>query len=94
MTIFWNLLLIKANETFISKSPEGFELFFTIFLNCNDQECSRLCIEIFGILSRYILLKDGPNDKEKIFLGKIVSCLEQEFENEFAVECIHNLMIN
>jgi hypothetical protein len=94
LMIFRNLLLIKANETFVCKNNHLIDLFYDCFLYNNDNEVNRLMLEIFSVLSRYIILKDNSIDKEKLFLDKIIVCLNSDFEYELGVENLHNLMMN
>lgn len=94
LMVFRNLLFIKANETFVCKNNQLIEIFYDCFLFNNDHEINKLMLEIFSVLSRYIILKDKPTDKERLFLDKIIACLNSDFEYELGVENLHNLMMN
>lgn len=94
LTIFRNLIFIKVNELFMSKYPKLVKLFYRCFLDNNDAEINRLCLEIFSVLSRYVILNEKPHAYEPRYFEKIAQTIHSETDFDLGVENLHNLMIN
>lgn len=94
LSIFRNLIFIKVNETFMNKEVKLIKLFYKCHLNSNDAEIAKSTLEIFSVLSRYIILSDKPSQYEKHYFDKIIISINSENEFELGVENLHNLMIN
>ena len=94
LAIFRNLIFLKVNETFMNKDLKLIKLFYQCFLNNNEPEIHRTCLEIFSVLSRYIILSDKHTQYEKHYFDRMIACINSDNEFELGVENLHNLMIN
>lgn len=58
LTIFRNLSMIKANENEIWKNEKLKKKLFFILLKNNEEEVNKLVFDVFGVLSKFLLLDE------------------------------------
>lgn len=87
--------MIKSNETEMWKNEKLKKKLFQMLLRNNDSEINKLVFEIFGVLSKFLLLKEEDIIHKK-YMEKIISSLNSMVsdEKECAIENLHNLMMN
>lgn len=94
LAIIRNLLFSHINDDFFSKDSRLSEFLFSTFIHANEGEMFRLSLEIFSVLSRYLVLKTKKPEEEQLFMDRLIDSLFSENECELAIETLHNLMMN
>lgn len=95
LTILRNLIFIPENENVFVNDKKIMKYFFEISISNNNFEINKLVMEIFGVLSKYIIL-DEKITNHLHFLEKIIKMINSDYleEYELGIENMHNLMMN